>query len=679
MPIYDNPDEDPRSKKPKFPIPEGFEDEQDFLTHMRKEFLADITFDQLNREAGVEDLRFVVGDQWDDATRQRREVARKPCLTVNRLPAFVAQVVGNRRLNETTIKVLPDSGGDEATARVREGLIRSMQKISRAELAYDKACENQVICGIGNFSIELAYEGDDVFNQTIKICQIPDAFAVVWDRKLTEPTGADADHVFVVDHLPMDDFERRWPWANPSDIAPDTTLLSDLRASGWVGESDVRIVSYWRMVRKPRTLALMLDGTTRDITNDNSPETLAAIAQRADGSPIMREVKRHYAELYICSGTDILDAPYVGDTALPISRVPVIRVPGWEVSVGDFKHRWGLVRFLKDPQRIHNFSRSVLMEKMMSAPRAKWLAGQSAVQGREKLYEQAHLTDNMLLTYDDQSAAEPKLISATQLEPAWVELSEISAQDLKDVSNIHEANLGMPSNEVSGAAIMARQRVSDTGTILYHDNLNQAIEEAGRVINDLIPIVFDTPRIIKVLGEDGTQDLVAINQIGAVDISAGKYAVTVSTGPSFQTKRIEAAQSMVSFINAAPQVAAYTMDLVAKNMDWPGADDFVKRIQFTLPQGMISEKDMTPELATHYAAQQQGQQMQSAIMAKQIAAQLAKIQSETALNFARASNAQADAEATPLKVATAQTATASQAADRELRGHLEAIRVAGGE
>lgn len=681
-------DEAPSAKKPKFTLPEGFDDEVDFLRQMRKDFYDDIQCDKLNRDAGIEDLKFFIGDQWDPEVRGRRQDARKPTLTLNRLIAFVAQIIGNRRLNETVIKVLPDNGGQAGIAKIREGLIRSIQKISRAELAYDKAMEGAAIAGIGNFQVALNYASDDVFEQEIQILPINDHFAVLWDRMITDLTGADADHVFVVDTYAKEYFSKRWPWATPADVMTD--YLADMTNQGWVTESDVRVVSYHRMCTKKRTLALMTDGSTQDITeivDHKSPtydaqkasETLGNIVPRPDGSPIMRESDVKYCETYLCSGQDILDGPYV----LPISRPPVFRVPGWEVNVGEVKHRFGLVRFLKDPLRIHNFSRSVLMEKMMAWTRARFLASKESVQGLEKDYRNSNVSDDPLLTYNGETGAAPTLIPPQPLEAAWLQLSEVFSQDIKDISNIHEANLGMPSNEVSGAAITARQRVSDTGTVLYHDNLNQAIEQCGKVIDELINVTYDTPRIIKVLGQDDTQDLMQINAIGPDgkiinDITQGKYVISISTGPSYTTKRIEAAQSMMSFINACPQIGQYTMDLVAKNMDWPGADEFARRIAFTLPPGMIGPKDMTPELQQHLQGQQQQAQQQQQIQQQQLMLAAQKMQSETALNSARARNFEAEADAIPVKLQTAQTGEASQAADRELRGSLEAIKVAHG-
>lgn len=670
-------------EKPDRKVPSDFDDEASFLTDMRKQFDYDQTADRFNIDAGTEDLAFFVGDQWNASVRSKRERAKKPVLTVNRLPAFVAQVVGQRRMNETTIKVIPDAGADTNIAKIREDLVRSIQKISRADIAYDKALENQVICGIGNFGVQIDYTSDDVFDQEIKICSYPNAFSVLWDRMSSEPTGQDATRVFVIDSLTTDEFKARWPWASPGDVAISlSNTVGYTNLNGWFAQDVTRIVSYWRVRTRKRTLALMQDGSTQDITDtprEQMAQALQTVVQRPDGSPIIREVDKRYAEMYLCSALDILEGPY----ELPIDRVPVFRVPGWEVSIGDQKHRWGLVRFLKDPQRLHNFGRSSAAERLMAAPRAQWLATKEAVAGHEKEWRNANNSDDPLLIYNEESGQAPQRVAPPPLEQAWEVFAEQSAQDIKDISNIHEANLGMPSNEVSGAAIMARQRVSDTGTVLYHDNLNQAIEQCGYVVNQLIGTVYDTPRIIRVVGDDDKQALVAINQPNPADpdhplndLTSGRYSVSIITGPNYATKRMEALAGMTSLANAAPQLLSNFADYYVMALDMPYADKIAERIRRTMPPGVLGPDEMTPDM--EQAAQAKGQQAQQAQQIEQAAA-TAKInadQSTAAVNFARAKNFEAEAESAPQKLAIDQTNAASQAADRQLRGSLEAIKTA---
>jgi hypothetical protein len=637
-------------KKPKIKLPEGVRDEQAFLSDMRGLFADDITHDRENREAALQDLKFLAGDQWDADAKQRRDTARKPTLTFNRLIAYVAQVVGNRRLNETVIRVLPDHGGEKQAAEVREGLIRSIQKLSRAEIAYDKALENSTICGIGNFQLHLDYTDDDVFEQELKIAAIPDALAVVWDRMALDPTGSDANHCFVIDSMPEAEFKDRWPWARCTDIEFDSQDVHD-----WFAEDTVRIVSFWKMKTRKRQIALMNDGKVVDIT-DAPDEILNEISSRPDGTPYIREVERPYACMYLCSGADILAGPY----ELPIKRVPVFRVPGWELNVGGKRMWWGLVRFLKDPQRLHNYWRSTVAERLMMAPRAKWIAASNAVEGREAEWRQSHLSDDPLLVYNADAGQPPIPVPPAQFEQALVAEGQMSVQDMRDISNLHEANLGMPSNEVSGKAIIARQRIGDLGTVIYHDNLNAAIEQCGTVINDLIPIVYDTPRTVRILGPDGKDALQAINDVGdsaSIDIASGKYAVTLATGASYLTKRVEAAETLLSLVNSVPQVGMLAMDLVFEALDIPGAENLAKRFRKTLPPGMVPPDDMSPEEQQMAMGQAQAAQQQQQVQQAAITAEIMNKQADTAMKAAKAQESMAKAQSVgpKLQLETAQT------------------------
>lgn len=683
---YEGPDRTQQTagaRKPDFKLPKGYTDEQQFLQEMRTLFNEDQEADRLNREAGSEDLKFVIGDQWEDYVRSRRDAGRKPTLTINRLPAFVAQVLGSRRLNETEIRIVPDNGGDIDIAEVREGLIRSIQKLSRAKRAYDNALAGSVMCGIGNFQVCLDDATNDIWARDIKIKPILDHFAVVWDRNITDPTGRDAERVFVIETMTKYDFYAEWPWAQPADVSMDLANRYDLRSNGWLGVDDVRVVNYWRMRKARRTYALMMNGATVDITDIDPDDEmgagmLASIATTNDGEPIIRDVNVRYAQLYICSGTDILDGPY----NYPVDRVPVFRVPGWEVKTGERWHRWGIVRHAKDPQRLHNYWRSAVAEKLMQTPRSVWMASDTAVQGREQQWRNSHLTDDPLLIWNAESGNKPERVPPAQVEDALLAQAMITSQDIKDVTNIHEANLGMPSNEVSKVAIQQRQAVSDTGSVIYHDNLTAAIEECGRVCNDLIPVVYDSIRTIKVLGEDGKENAQVINDMNdplSVDITLGKYSVTATTGPAYDTKRKEQAEFMLSIVNSVPQLGQVAGDLILEAQDVAGAKKLAKRLRNNMPGVVFEPDEMTPEMQMREMAQAQGAQAQQQLAMMAAGVDLEQKRSQATLNLARARNFMVQAGTMPEKNAITAANTASQIADRRVRAQLEAVRVFSGQ
>ncbi|NJL70941.1 MAG: hypothetical protein HC888_04645 [Candidatus Competibacteraceae bacterium] len=639
------------AKRRKIELPKGFEDEQDFVRSARKIYAEDYDADHENREAAEEDAEFAVGNQWDSEIKSLRDSDGKPTLTVNLIPSYIGQLVGNRRLNETVIKVIPDHGGTKDVARVREGLIRSIQKNSRASRAYDAAYQNQVIGGIGNFRVVVDYANDDVFEQDIKIAALPDVDAVVWDRRSVDPTGADARHVFITDTISKEEFEERYPDVSLSGFE-DATTGDRLSASSWYDGQDIRIAEYWRMSTRKRLLALMTDGDVEDITDEYvddgeggqtlPPELMARIQLREDGEPVVREVDRPFAEMYLLSGHAVLEGPY----RLPISRVPAFKCVGWEVRVNGKCHRWGLVRFMKDPMRFYNLWRSAIAEKIMRSPKAQWIGPAEAFEGYEQEWRNAHLNNDPLLRYNGDVANAPQRVDPIQVEAALLQAAQMAADDNKLVTNMHEASFGQQSNEVSGKAIVARQRVGELGSIIYLDNLNAAIEECGRVCNELIPTVYDTPRMVKILGEDDAESLVRINDTdqGGPDIAAGKYAITITTGPSTATKRIEAAESMMTFINHAPQAAAVIGDLIAENMDWPGSQKIARRLRATIPPNVVGDEDLTDEQKQAQAAAAQQQQAQAQFQMQMAQADLEYKQAQAQEARARAAEAEARAE-----------------------------------
>lgn len=672
-------------KAPAPKVPDDFDDEADFLGHVRSLYDADTGADQENRDEEQLDAEFAAGKQWDEFVYQRRIDANKPTLTFNKLTAYIAQLVGNRRQNETAIKVIPDHAGSKEVAKIREGIIRKIQKSSAAKRAYDAAFQNQTIGGLGNFQVVVDYASDDVFEQEIKIEPIYDNLAVAWDYTCQDPTGSDARHVFVTEYLSDKEFEEKYPGKTSSNFSSDYGNSSRENMEGWYSQNRVRVADFWRIRSRKRTLALMQDGEVNDVTDMELSEYADNIVVRNDGSPVMRESNVKYAEMYRVSGADILEGPY----DLPISRVPVFRCPGWEINTGQYKTRFGMVRFLRDPQRLYNYWRSVVAEKLIMTPKARWMAGKTAIEGYEDAFRRAHLSDDPLLVWNDEAAAKPELVQPVQVEAALINEAGMVAQDMRDISNLHEASFGQASNEVSGKAIMARQRVGELGNVIYLDNLNEAMKEAGRVINALIPHIYDTPRVVKVMMGDDAVDMqeVAINGAdeGSIDISRGKYDITITTGPSTQTKRVETAEAMMAAVNAMPDVFGAAADLIAEAQDWPKSDQIASRLRNRMPPEMLGG-ELTPEQQQQQQMQAEKQQMAEELAVAEQRAKIAETEARAAQAQMQALKIRADMDKIDADIEKGEVDTAISYAkakadieSQETRDYLETIDAITGE
>lgn len=644
---------------------EGYEDEAAFLTEAREEFALDMQADKENRDNAMLDLEFLAGEQWDEAAKQARMAQGRPCFVVNTLPQFVGQVIGDRRMNRTSIRCVPKIDATVEMAEVRSGLIKSIESFSDANRVYDAALEDQVSGGIGNFRIAMDYSTDDVFEQDIFVRQIANPFAVVWDRMSIDPTGKDALHCFVQDSMPEKAFKARWPNAGPpSDISQE---MAGLRNGGWITEGNVRVTEYWRIVEKPATLAMFADGTVHDITGKVNEEIAANIMiNPRTGLPVMRQTVRRWAVMYLITGFAVLEGPY----ELPLTRLPIIRVMGREIRVGEKRVRFGLIRWARDPVRMRNYWRSIAIETLAMAPKNQWLAQAKSVEGREEDFRQAHVDNDPLLVYNDNTEA-PQRSQGAQPNNAVLQESQMNTQDIKDTTGMQDASLGIRSNEVSGKAIMARQREGDVATIVYHDNLNAAIKEGGVVIDQLIPICYDTTRTMRVLGQDDQPKLVKINDPmdpESPDLSKGKYDITLDTGPSFTTQRIQSAEAMMEAIQVAPQLMEVAGDLIVSSQDWPGAQQIAERLKKAMPPELTAKEgaEPTPEqlqqmqlaeqqrqveqAAAEEAAELQSEMQKLALAEKD--AQVLLLQAQAREADARADKAESDAELAEINLAS---------------------------
>lgn len=564
-------------------IPEGFKSEEDFLQDMRENHQADVDFDRHNREDALDDKKFSAGEQWDPVVLEQRKGL--PNLVINNIPQFTAQLVGDWRESRKAIKVLPSTDEDTDIASVRGDLIRAIEMQSRADRIYDTAFESLVQCGDGAFRVAVEYARDDVFDQDIFIRPIEDALAVVWDRYSVDPTGRDARHVFVDDRIPKKEFNKKWPKANPDNLDTDG-LMDRVSIDGWADDESYRVTEYWRLIERQRLMGLFENGRIFELTKENENEVI-----QQNGYPVKTRLSWcSYAQMHLVTGHAILSGPY----EYRLNRLPIVRMSGRVVNVAGRRIRYGLVRFMKDPVRLKNFWRSIAAEQLGYAPKAQWMATESAVEGREEKIRKAHLSRDPLLIFNDEAefGRNVQRLDPPAPQAALLNEAQVNAQDMKDVTGIHDASLGIKSNETSGRAIMARQREGDVANLTFHDNGNAAVLEAGDVINQLIPQIYDGTRVVRTIGEDEAQKFVRINDPmnpGAIDISVGQYDVALSTGTSYTTRRVEAAQAMMDAIQVWPDLMGIAGDLVAKAQDWPGAEKLAERLKKTIPPHFLEE------------------------------------------------------------------------------------------
>jgi hypothetical protein len=585
-----------------------------------------------SRQDENDDLKFYAGSpdnhwQWPAdvlATRgavQGQTINARPTLTINKLPQHVRQVTNDQRQNRPGAKVIPvDDNADLEVADIFNGMIRHIEYISDADVAYDTACENQVSYGEGYIRLLTEYCEDSTFDQDIKIGRIRNSFSVYMDPTIQDPTGADAKYCFVTQDVTKEEFERMYP-----DAAPITTLQSlgvgDQSISNWLNEDTIRIADYYYIDYDRATLNLY-PGNATAFAGTPEDKQLKAFY----GKPIKsRESDRPKVRYCKINGYEILEQrEWAG------KWIPVIRIVGNEFEVDGRLYVSGLVRNAKDAQRMYNYWVSQEAEMLALAPKAPFIGYGGQFEGYEDKWKTANtnnwpylevnpdVTDGQGSVLPLPQRAQPPMASSGLLQA-----KSGAAEDIKSTTGQYNASLGMGSNERSGKAILARQREGDVGTYHYGDNLARGVRHVARQLVDLIPKIYDTQRIARIIGEDGDTKMVKINpdQPEAVNKivdqngitiekiynpSVGKYDVVATTGPGYATKRQEALEAMAQLLQGNPQLWAVAGDLFVKNMDWPGAQEMAKRFQKTIDPKLLNDSEDNPALQ---AAQQQMQAM----------------------------------------------------------------------
>lgn len=541
------------------------------------------------REDMLNDLKFAMGDQWPEDVKRKRIESNRPCLVVNRIQQMVKQVVNDMRQNRAGVKVLPaGQGATKELAEIHAGIIRQIEASSNAPDQYVSAAENCVHIGQGFFRILPKYEKDS-FDQYLTIERIRNPLSVVMDPDSKLPDASDTKWAFITDEMPREDFEEKYP-----DAAGQFDEFGIGESNDWVTKDYVRVAEYYALEEEDDILYMMQDGSTvkRSELPADPPDELV--------------LKKRQVPNVKCVWRKITSNSILETTEYKTSYVPVIPIYGEEYDVEGRVVRMGIVRHAKDPQRIYNYSRTSVVEQIALAPKAPFIIAVGQVEGLESIWRTANTDNHSYLPYNPTTIA-GQAAPAPQRQPfagvpagAMADLT-LASDEIKAVTGIYDAALGAKSNETSGKAILARQREADNATYHYVDSFNRAVKYCGRQLVELIPIIYDTDRVLRIIGEDGKEKTVRVNQSDHVtgmkinDLSMGRYEASISTGPSYETKRIEAVNSMTSFMQAVPDAAPMVADLIAKNMDWPGADQIARRLQAMLPPAVL-EADENGEI-----------------------------------------------------------------------------------
>jgi len=572
--------------------------------------------DTMNRQEALEDLKFVNGDQWPVELQNSRNLESRPVLTINKLDGYCRQVVNQIRQQRPRPKVHGmNSQSDAKVAEVIQGMIRHIEANSNADNAYDTAADYAVRMGWGYIRIRTDYVREDSFEQEIYIDPVDNPFTVYYDINSVLPDGSDAERCLVTTMLSKKDFHKMYPDAEDTSFSQRGTGDSQ---SEWITKEDIRLAEYFYTVRTREKLLLLSDGSSifeSDFKKSEQMLVAGGVYPIDERMSVKKSIK--WCKL---TAVEVLE-----EGEWPGRYIPIIPVYGRHCIVGDKRKKFGMVRHAKDAQRMYNFWQTSLTESVALAPKAKWIMAEGQDEGHENDWAQANTKSFPLLRYkqtdiEGRPAPAPQRL---QPEPPPAGIMAASASiddDIKTLMGIFDP-AQLKQGNISGKALNGQQQQVDLSNYDFYDNLTKSQCQVARVILDLIPRIYDTERVLRIIGDDGKPDLVTVNEYDAVNqvvknnLAVGLYDVVMDTGPGYNSRRQAAVEAMTPILAADPALMQQIGDLWFRNQDFPGADIIADRLATLNPLAQLDEKSDIPPQAQMAIKQlqAQNQQMQQAL------------------------------------------------------------------
>ena len=603
-----------------------------------------------NRQLWLADLKFSNADsdnnwQWDDDMITSRKADGKPYITVNKIRQHNRQIINESRQNKPRIVIKPvDDNADIETAEVLNGIIRHIESNSSADTAYDIASEFAIDAGLGYWRIITNWESDEGFNQEIFIKAIKNPMTVYLEEG-DEFDGSDSTYAFVYDDMKKDIFKSKYPKANASGEIWGNDL-----ANGWKSEETIRVCEYIKM-----------DESDRTITDEQTGK--------------IRKVIDKKITWYLLAGDEVLETKeWLG------KYIPIVRIVGDEKVIDGETWRTSHTRQMKDAQRMYNYNLSSNTEFVALQGKTPWDGPAEAFEGYTEFWESANTDNHAYLPWNHVSEDGTPIPRPQRTQPptsgqAYLEGMKVASDDMQSASGQYDGVMGKNVNEQSGVALGRVQQKGENATFHFTDNKARALKYTGKILLDLIPKIYDTARVARILGEDSTDKKVHLDpnqpqsyvkkqdpMTGEIkeiyNVGLGRYDVIVDVGADYGTRRQEAFTILSQIAQQNPQLMQIAGDIIIKASDCPMADQVADRIKKTLPPNLQDAPEgqapIPPEIQQHL--QQAEQQMQQAhAQIQQLDQVIQKMTAEVESKDAEKMKVQIDAQKAQVDAQTAQS------------------------
>ncbi len=597
---------------------------------------------------------FVLGRQWTDDEEDMLKTFKKVPLQFNKLATLINSLLGEQQQNTPQLEVIPLSNCDEETASLRQMIVKDTMLSQDAKTVYQVAAAQAFIGGFGAFLWDTDYTSPKSFDLNMVPRHFKDSSRCYWDLGAEEVNKTDGLVCGYVQRLTRPKFKEVFGedvekkilsnfsvTASEQEIAlaTDPALKDD--SFSWADDEGITVNHYYKRTFSNDTLFKLSNGKvidqeemdelvekSRDIgaqiqqqqalmgeysgmeampepmpmmENEETGEQAELIEDELitlydEGQPVRIDGKRKIRK------SKIVHYVFAGDYELDKNDVPCDDLPLIFMDQNSYYDKDGkqvcrsFIVDAVDAQRYINYlgTQSAFILKISRYD--QFIGSKKNVQGldTQRNWRDPYTVQGMI-TYDESpSGAKPEQIRPPELSLSLTQQYERAIQDLYTSTGLYPTQLGQQGNEVSGAAIDARTRQGSYSTYVAFNSVNRAISAGGKIVNQMVPRVFDTERVINLMTPDEGRKNITINQqmdeYGETiknDIRKGTFEVSLQAGPSYEGQKQQALDSLNMVLQANPQLLNLFADLYAENLPLTNTIEIKNRLKTIVPPAVI--------------------------------------------------------------------------------------------
>lgn len=584
---------------------------------------------RFNKDQYHEFTSFVMGSQWTEDESKLFVDYHKIPLSFNKLAPLINHLLGEQRQNTPNLQVVPDENVDVQTAQIREALIKEISLNSQAKEAYQQAFQQAAIGGYGAYGIDTDYENEDSFYLVIKIKKIKDPTTCYWDLGASSPCKTDGMVAGERTRMTRKKFKQLYGEKIERQIGSDSQY-DEGSATGWIfsNDNEITIIDHYERKYDKEKLYQLSNG--RII---NKKELLDLDKIEIEGNELYldgedpvtiindRMAYKYKIKHYKVAGDFILE-----ETDFPSEQLPIIFVDQNSYIDKSGKQLCRpLVKDARDAQRYINYLGTQSAYMIRVSRYDQFLVSKQNVRSPDTqvIWRDPSTAQGGLVFDESPSGVVPQQLRPPELPQSMITQYQRALADIEQCTGIYGTQMGEQGNEVSGVAIDARTKRGSYNTYVPFDSLNRAIACGGEIINEMIPKVYDTERLMSLTLPDSGQQKVMINQqmddYGSLiknDMTVGKYKVRLLPGPSFEGQKQENLESIQTVLQANPELFSLIADLYVENLPMANNIEMRNRLKTIVPPDIIQAGK------TGQPIQQKPQQPPPEVMIKMQALQL---------------------------------------------------------